>query len=749
MKRWFPKIDIWVIMAPLLCFGGAWYLAGTEIVKRFEWRTLDWRTQVRADWGQPGPDPTLVVIGVGDHSTVNLGPWPFPRGYHAILQNFMVYGEPKVLAWDIIFQDRVDRDGVPWDGDSDSDFSATTSLLSDLGIPVVFAAVSSSDPTGDDLSFLGATGAIDRIEGDVTTLLGADYGALPFPGIRAKGLIGAVDAPRGAGGIVRQMPMLIKMGEQVFPSLSLQAVMQYWGIAPQDIRAVLGDGIYLGTGESQRRIPIDSQGTLAVNYRYEPMQPGDEPGSEMPTVEYFNLLVDLEQKFGAQVEGAREPESLKDRIVLVGEFSTDSGPTPRSDNSPLVYLHANVINNILQNDYQVRADAKWVWGIALAVGGLGAWVSRRYSIILATVFTAVVLAAFVWICFALWMQSSIWVTLVAPILGFVSLQFVVVVHRVLSEQKAKAEMRGMFGSYLAPVVVKRMVDSGEQPALGGVNEEITAYFSDIQSFSAFSEILTASQLVELLNEYLTACTDIIQESGGTLDKYIGDAVVAMFGAPVDQTDHAYQACLTTLRIQQRLDELREKWTSEGDKWPELVHQMRTRIGLNTGECMIGNMGSRSRFNYTMMGDNVNLAARMESGAKSWGAFNMVSQATRDRCEAAVGGDEIVFRPLGRIKVAGRTQPVPIHEISGVRAEMTAQHLECLARFGAGLEKYHRQDWEGAAEEFTASALLEPLQPERDAGVKANPSTVYQRIVQEMAAKPPGAEWDGVYVMAGK
>ena len=470
---------------------------------------------------------------------------------------------------------------------------------------------------------------------------------MPFPGIRQHGYFGSVNAPRGAGGIVRRMPMLVRAGQNVFPSLSLQMVMRFWGLAADDIQAVLGDAIYLGDSGDRRRIPIDAQGMLAINYRYEPMKPGDPLGIELPTVEYFDLLIDLHQKHVVQADDAKESIPLKGRLVIVGEFATDSGPKPRSDESPLVYLHANVLNNILQSDYLKRADERMVWGLALLMGFVGTWIVRRYSIVLASVFTLTVLASFVWLTFALWMRSSLWVPLVAPVVEFVMLQFVVVGHRVLSEQKAKAEMRGMFGSYLSPVVIERMVESGEQPALGGVNEEITAYFSDIQSFSAFSEVLTATQLVELLNEYLTACTDIIQESGGTLDKYIGDAVVAMYGAPVEQADHAYQACRITLRIQSCLDDLRDKWTREGDKWPELVHQMRTRIGLNTGECMIGNMGSRSRFNYTMMGDNVNLAARMESGAKSWGAFNMVAQAIRDGCEKH-GGDEIVFRPLGRI-----------------------------------------------------------------------------------------------------
>ena len=658
------------------------------------------------------------------------------------------YKKPSVLVWDIIYADRVGVNGESIDPEADSDFALTTDHLAHSGTSTVFAAVTSDEYTGDDIHDLGATRPLTQIYGDTSQLFGDSHVILPFPGLRESGYIGSVDAPRGSGGIVRRMPMVVRVGEVVLPSLALQSVMRFWELEDGDVEVRIGDAIILGGVANDRRIPIDEEGALLINYRYEPIQPGDDLGDEMPTVEYFDVLVDIHQKHVVEAPEAKGPVPLEGKMLLVGEYSTDSGTTPRSKLTPLVYLHANVLNNILANDY-VRSVPKgllWVW-IAL-VATLGGWLSLRRSILWAMVYSVAVAGLIVVGASALWISGSWWIPMVGPLVCFGGSQSILLAHRVRAEQRAKAEIRGMFGTYLSPVVVERMVKSGEQPALGGVSEEITAYFSDIQSFSAFSEVLSATQLVELLNEYLTACTDIIQESGGTLDKYIGDAVVAMFGAPIDQPDHAYQACRTTLRIQRRLDELREKWTSEGDKWPELVHQMRTRVGLNTGTCMIGNMGSRSRFNYTMMGDNVNLAARMESGAKSWGTFNMVAQSTREACEK-VGGDEIVFRPLGRIKVAGRTQPVPIHEISGIRTDMTDQHFACLAQFEKALAHYHAQEWTQAAEGFVQSAALEPLQPGRDPGVKSSPSTIYQQIVRDMIENPPPTDWDGVYEMKGK
>jgi adenylate cyclase len=332
--------------------------------------------------------------------------------------------------------------------------------------------------------------------------------------------------------------------------------------------------------------------------------------------------------------------------------------------------------------------------------------------------------------------------------GFGALQFVVIGRRMWQEQAAKQEIQGMFGAYVSPQFVERLVKSGERPQLGGHEEEITAYFSDIQGYSTFSEKLTPDRLVALLNEYLTVCTDIVQEEGGTLDKYIGDAVVAMFGAPIPLPDHAYRACVAALRVQRALDGLRSRWEAQGETWPLTVRQMRSRIGLNTGRVIVGNMGSRTRFNYTMTGDDVNLAARMESGAKSWGAYTMCTEATRLAC-VQHGGDRVVFRPLGRIVVKGRTQAVPIHEVVGLREWLEPVTLECLDVFARGLDAYHARDWTGAQTLFARSAALEPRQPGRDPGVKGNPSLVFTELTAHLQANPPGPEWDGVHVMEGK
>ena len=294
-----------------------------------------------------------------------------------------------------------------------------------------------------------------------------------------------------------------------------------------------------------------------------------------------------------------------------------------------------------------------------------------------------------------------------------------------------------------------MVENGESPRLGGHEAELTCYFSDIEGFSRFSEELPPDKLVELMNEYLTACTEVILDQGAALDKYIGDAVVAMFGGLVPHEDHAYRACLAAQLVALKLEELKEKWRNEGAKWPAVVGSMRTRIGLNTGIVTIGNMGSPARFNFTMMGDNVNLAARMESGAKAYGVSHMVTAATRDACIAR-GGDRIVFRPLDRIVVKGRATPLDIHEIVALRERIDDRTLECIDQFERGLARYFAMDWDGAMACFRRSEALEPNQSAAEMGAgPANPSQVMLARCAGLRLDPPPVGWDGVFVMKHK
>ncbi len=266
---------------------------------------------------------------------------------------------------------------------------------------------------------------------------------------------------------------------------------------------------------------------------------------------------------------------------------------------------------------------------------------------------------------------------------------------------------------------------------------MTAYFTDIQSFSTFSEKLgSPTRLVELLNEYLTAMTDILLQHRGTLDKYEGDAILAFFGAPMPMEDHAHQACLAALAMQERLRGLREKWAGEGEKWPAIVSQMRMRIGVNTGAITVGNMGTPTRMDYTMMGDAVNLAARLESAAKQYGVYTMISNRTYEPVR-----DEFIVRALDKIQVVGRSEPVVVYELLAQRGKLPAAYEPLLERYNEALGLFYAREWEQAERILTTLEQQEPLR--EIAPGHMSPSRRILNMCRMYRQSPPGPDWDGV------
>jgi len=447
---------------------------------------------------------------------------------------------------------------------------------------------------------------------------------------------------------------------------------------------------------------------------------------------------------------------FNDSIVLIGpEEATfqDLAPTPFDQSSvPKVSVHGNLIKTLTHQEYlhrlPIRADHLATLGVCLVMAFLAVYQGKRASIVQAS--GLILLIAYVYFGFETFSQTHVIWPITVPACAGLSTSFIGLAAMVVIEQKAKGRLKGMFGSYVSSDLVEEMVASGKEPSLGGEETAITAFFSDVQAFSSFSELLTPTGLVDLMNEYLTEMTNILQEERGTLDKYIGDAIVAMYGAPIPMEDHAYQAVRTSILMQQRQIALREKWVPEVEKWGKchgLVTQMQTRIGCNTGTATVGNMGALDRFNYTMMGDMVNLAARCESGAKAYGAYIMVTEETKLASEKTK--DDIAFRYLDRIVVKGRSQPVAMYEPTGFLSELTQETQDCLDCFQQGIDKYLLQDWDGALGLFEKAKGMEPNKPGVTPGVKDNPSMILIDRCKVMRENPPAADWDGVYVMTTK
>lgn len=724
------------VLPPLVAFSTAFVLSQTDLVERIENATLDGRTRLRAVWRPAAPSDHVLLVGIDELSLKDIGRWPWNRAVHGDFLQLVGAVEPTgptVVGWDLLFPEPAPDDADFVDG------------LKSSGLDVVVGAERAKPAYGVTPDSESARAArlqpMANVEGDVSRIPGDEAMLLPTGRLAAAADIGFVDTPPGPDGVRREVPLAVRIGGRIYPTLSLQILLRHWHASPEQVRMRLGDAVTVQTPARLWRIPIDEGGRYYVNYRH--------TIDDYTVVGYKELLDRLRERYLENKPTAVHP--VANRILLVGQIAdglSDFGPTPFSALTPLVMVHANIVENVLKEDFvrQVPLAPVCLGGLLVSIAGLALFSDRllreqvAFALGVPVVYSLVAIGA--------WIHYSWSLPLVGPLAGFASVQAFMISRRVLAEQRSKEQIKGMFGTYLAPALVDRMVTAGQMPQLGGHEEEITAYFSDIQGYSTFSEKLSPAQLVELLNDYLTVCTDTVQEEGGTLDKYIGDAVVGMFGAPIPLPDHAYRACLAALRVQEQLGVLRERWNRQAARWPEGVLKMQSRIGLNTGPATVGNMGSRTRFNYTMTGDNVNLAARMESGAKRWGVYTMCTEATRLACERH-GGDRVIFRPLGRIVVLGRTLPVSIFEAVGLKENVPAGMRECLGLFDAGLARYHAGDWQGAIAHFAQSARIEQNQPGLTPGVKNNPSLAYLEMARHYLETPPPNNWDGVYTMKEK
>ncbi|HUR56651.1 MAG TPA: CHASE2 domain-containing protein [Opitutaceae bacterium] len=724
-------------------------------------RSVDWRFQVRGEIEAP---LKIVYADIDTLSLNQIGGFPWSRSYFATVAAALVNeAKVKAVGFDVVFSDAGISESVNRKKlvEGNAEFGRYLNKQPPVVLAAAYGGWQFLDVNGKRKEralpiMAKETRKLDDIEPPETP----SFETSPDPDKRrpytppiAVGLIDTM------GGGTRMVPAWTPSNiKKTYYHMSLELARLYWGLPAGSISHDANQITFKNPdGSVFTTVPLVQGQLLEINWFtqwYSP-QIADTTHVEFSTL--YTYAAALASKDPEEVKAGKEffaQGEFKDAVVLVGPVDPllqDVAPTSMDDGPvPKVSVHGNLLKTIVSEQFLRHLEPRWnyfiVFGLAIVVTTLA--VAGGARALFAKVMAVLTLVVFLAATFHLFKESHIVLPFTAPLGAALTMSFAGLIWQVIDEQKAKGRIKGMFGAYVSPQLVDRMIDSGEDPQLGGHDDEITAYFSDIQGFSSFSEKLGSGPLVELMNEYLTACTDIVQAQGGTLDKYIGDAVVAMFGAPIPLPDHAYRACVATQLVHQKLGELREKWKHEGEKWPEIVWKMQSRIGLNTGVCMIGNMGSRTRFNYTMMGDNVNLAARMESGAKSWGAYTMVAEAAKLGCQKHDNG-RVVFRALGRIQVMGRSQAVPIFEIVGLKESLAPTAPECIGLFEQGLARYYARDWDGAIALFKQSVELEPNQPGKTPGVKTNPSLVYIGIAEHYKVVPPPSNWEGVYVMTEK
>ena len=452
------------------------------------------------------------------------------------------------------------------------------------------------------------------------------------------------------------------------------------------------------------------------------------------------LLAGNEEKGNAQLIVPFEFYGKKLYYGLTATGTHDLNPMPFNPRYPMVGLHANALNTILNNDLIHEVGKSLVLIIIIFIGLLLAFGVPLLTPAQGGISTAAILFGYSYLSFWLFSNHNIWLDLFGPMLTLVLGYLGITVYNYIQEEKNKQFLKESFGTYVSPELIDQMYESGEEPSLGGEEGYHTAFFTDIQSFSAFSEKLSATDLVSLLNEYLTDMTNVLLENKGTLDKYIGDAIVAFYGAPIPIKDHELWACRTAIKMQENLGVLRKKWQEDGDKWPEIVHHMQNRIGINTGQMVTGNMGSDSRMNYTMMGDTVNLAARLEASAKQYGVYIQISDTTYQ-----VNKDILVVRDLDFVRVVGKQDPVQVWELISEKGQEPEAYKKILPAYHEALKLYKNQEFKKAIEAFKESDKLEEMFP----GRKTNPSRVYIPRCEHFLENPPESDWDGVWTLTSK
>jgi len=680
-------------------------------------------------------DKRLVMADIDDYSLKKIGQWPIRREtWTTMITKLKTFGA-KVIAFDVFFaEDSMSCNNLSPDA---AMAKSITNFQTVPGNKVILPY--SLDTLGADhfkeipdslYNFI-----MDTKQSEGLNLKESRVSKAVFPITKLVDVepnLGHIQVEADSDGIMRHYRLVGNIDSLYLPSYALSAYQSYTNDG--------GTLEMLNIGDNKLTL---RNGNLSLNHKGEAKVRwlGDE--THFPRASLYDIISAKDD----------DPKMLKlfgNTIVFVGASAYgayDLRHTPVNPMLPGVYFHMNMTHMLLEGKfYQPQADSTLYSWLILILGTSIILIVQAFGHAIVDLFTTIfiVVAAYLldtYYLLPLGYEIKLFFCLFSILACYSWNTFL---HFYLAN-KDKAFLKNAFGSYISPELIDEMYESGKAPKLGGDVGIRTAFFTDIQGFSTFSEKLSATQLVELLNEYLTAMTDILLHEGGTLDKYEGDAIIAFFGAPMPLEDHAARAFRVGCKMQERLVELREKWIDEGDKWPQIVKDMRMRIGINSGEIVTGNMGSRDRMNYTMMGDSVNLAARLEEAAKQYGIFTKVSEYSLDLIEDK---KEFTFRELDTIRVVGKSEPVKVYEIMGRKEHIEDYEIEIGKKFTEALDLYKNQKWDEASVIFE-SLIEEEWKRVPELKHKTNPSKVYLERCEFFKENPPGEDWDGVYTLTEK
>jgi len=635
--------------------------SGLNPLQTIELKTYDWRLTRTARPETARKD--IALIEIDEYSLRNLQPyagrWPWPRVVHAMLLDYLARAPAKLVVYDVNFAEADTRTGFDYAGDTLSGAASDQALVKAVraaGNVILLADATYNSRSGEspelrDTGFAAAApGAVER------RVVYPPFAALAQAG-SALGHNFFVLDPDGP---LRHTVPLAQSGTHVLPSLGLAAAIKAAGIAPRDVRF---DGNRLVMRDrvmplSWRRVKtsdgVESYQWGLINFRG-PALLADLKQRTYPTYSFFDLAA-AEQEILNDRKPAIDPALFRDLIVFVGTTASglyDVFETPFSNGRmPGLNIHAAVADDVLSNRFIREASARvriaTVIAAAVAVGLVATTLPAWW----ATVATAVFIAAVSWIATRLF-GGGYWLNLSQPVLASSFALFGGVGYQYFVEGRETRKMKKLFGQYVSKDVYEQLVANPGLARLGGHRRDMTVLFSDIRGFTTVTERGQPEEIVGMLNEYFTRMVAIVFRHHGTLDKFVGDMVMALFGAPLDDPGHADHAVEAALEMLDALHELNTRWRAAGH--PELD----IGIGINTGSMIAGNIGSEAIMSYTVIGDAVNLGSRLESLNKEYGTRIIISKTTRDRLSGRYR-----FRPLGDVVVKGKTQPVAIFELAG-------------------------------------------------------------------------------------
>jgi adenylate cyclase len=661
----------YLIAAAVVMLVFALYVWAPEFLKSIETTLYDLHFTLR---GARHPGDQVVVVAIDEKSLASVGRWPWPRSTLANLVTTLSKGGPKVIALDILLSEpevsgelrvahelagrldaqglgqsregrtlRHELDGLMARADHDSQLEEAIRQSGRVVLPIVFeiqpqVARVAPEPQGQPLR--SALVAFNHYaeRGQYPPPSGVQVG-VPIPRLAAVAReLGHVTMIADRDGTTRWEAVVFEYHGYYYPSLAVQAVRVALGIDPAGLKLDFGRTLDV----SATAIPLDPRDRMLIDYA--------GPGGTFRYLSAADVLA-----------GRISDDAVRDRIVFVGGTAAgiyDLRVTPVSPILPGVEKHASVAANILGRQFLRRPD--WVellealgilfWPLLLA------WLLPKLRPV-TSVGALVVLWAGSFGIVHLAFRRGVWLPLVYPSLAM-GLTFVgITVYRLFAEERQRLWIKRAFQRFVSPEVVERLVENPAALQFGGELRNLTVLFSDIRDFTTYTERHPPQEVVHMLREYLTRMTDQVLAHQGTLDKFIGDAVMAIFGAPVALPDHAERACRTAVAMVRELEELQTKWAAEGRE------PFRIGIGINTGEMVVGNLGSEQLFDYTVVGDGVNLGARLESLNKEYQTklHIIISDATYEAAK-----DAIEARRLGEVVVKGKTKPVTIYELQGVK-----------------------------------------------------------------------------------